>query len=94
MSFAEQCYPRAAPVEWAMPMPETPEELIKRQRLNRKILMYFAGSAGLVLSLVAIACAVWFTAFALAMWSALAIGLPLLLIGLMAWRSDPDRLPD
>ena len=75
-------------------MPETPEELIKRQRLNRKILMYGASSAGLVLSLMAIACAVWFTATALAVWSALAIGLPLLLIGLMAWRSDPDRLPD
>jgi hypothetical protein len=77
-----------------MSMPETPKALIKRQRLNRKILMYFAGSAGLVLSLMAIALAVWFTVYTLAVWSALAIGLPLLLIGLMAWRSDPDRLPD
>jgi hypothetical protein len=77
-----------------MPMPVTPEELTNGQRLNRKILMYGVGPAGLVLSLMAIACAVWFTPVALVVWSALAIGVPFILIGLMAWRSDPDRLPD
>ena len=49
-------------------MPGTPEKLIKRQRLNRKILLYLAGLAGLVLTLMAIGWAVWFTAIALAVW--------------------------
>ena len=59
----------------------TPDQKLQRRRLNRKILIYLFGPIGLLITGIALSFGVW---------GILAIGLPFLILAVMAWRSDPE----